>query len=76
MVPMGDWAKSRLKNLSDTDKIGDNSKVGSGFGKNISNRLERDKAFPTNVLHLATEYVTEIAIFPITNNLYNLNILS
>lgn len=55
MVPMGDWAKNRLKNLSDTDKIRDNSKVGSGFGKNISNWLTRDKAFPTNVLHLATE---------------------
>ena len=55
MVPMGDWAKSRLKNLSNTDKIRDNSKVGSGFGKNISNWLTRDKAFPTNVLHLATE---------------------
>jgi site-specific DNA-methyltransferase (adenine-specific)/site-specific DNA-methyltransferase (cytosine-N4-specific) len=55
MVPTGDWAKSRLKKLSDTDKIRDNSRVGSGFGKNISNWLERDKAFPTNVLHLATE---------------------
>jgi site-specific DNA-methyltransferase (adenine-specific)/site-specific DNA-methyltransferase (cytosine-N4-specific) len=55
MVPMGDWSKSRLKNLSDTDKIRDNSKVGSGFGKNISNWLDRDKAFPSNVLHLATE---------------------
>jgi site-specific DNA-methyltransferase (adenine-specific)/site-specific DNA-methyltransferase (cytosine-N4-specific) len=55
MVPMGDWAKNRLKNLSDTDKIRDNSKVGSGFGKNISNWLGRDKAYPTNVLHLATE---------------------
>jgi len=55
MVPMGDWAKTRLKKLSNTDKIRDNSKVGSGFGKNISNWLERDKAYPTNVLHLATE---------------------
>lgn len=55
MVPMGDWAKSRLKNLSDTDKTRDNSKVGSGFGKNISNWLDRDKAYPSNVLHLATE---------------------
>jgi site-specific DNA-methyltransferase (adenine-specific) len=55
MVPMGDWAKSRLKNLSETDKKRDNSKVGSGFGKNISNWIERDKAYPTNVLHLATE---------------------
>lgn len=55
MVPMGDWAKSRLKKLSDTDKIRDNSKVGSGFGKNISNWVDREKAYPTNVLHLATE---------------------
>jgi site-specific DNA-methyltransferase (adenine-specific)/site-specific DNA-methyltransferase (cytosine-N4-specific) len=55
MVPMGDWAKTRLKKLSYTDKIRDISKVGSGFGKNISNWLDRDKAFPTNVLHLATE---------------------
>lgn len=55
MVPMGDWAKTRLKKLSDTDKIRDNSKVGSGFGKNISNWVDRDKAYPTNVLHLATE---------------------
>lgn len=55
MVPMGDWAKNRLKKLSETDKIRDISKVGSGFGKNISNWLDRDKAYPTNVLHLATE---------------------
>ena len=55
MVPMGDWAKTRLRNLSNTDKIRDNSKVGSGFGKNISNWVTREKAYPTNVLHLATE---------------------
>lgn len=55
MVPMGDWAKTRLRNLSDTDKKRDNSKVGSGFGKKIANWTTRDKAYPTNVLHLATE---------------------
>ena len=55
MVPMGDWAKTRLKNLSETDKTRGDSKVGSGFGKNISNWLTREKAYPTNVLHLATE---------------------
>jgi DNA modification methylase len=55
MVPMGDWSKTRLKNLSETDKTRDESKVGSGFGKNISNWLQRDMAYPTNVLHLATE---------------------
>lgn len=55
MIPMGDWAKTRLKKLSDTDKKRDDSKVGSGFGKKISNWLDRDMAYPTNVLHLATE---------------------
>ena len=55
MVPMGDWANTRLRNLSETDKVRDDSKVGSGFGKNISNWLKRKMAYPTNVLHLATE---------------------
>lgn len=55
MVEMGDWAKSRLRNLSDTDKVRDESRVGSGFGKKIANWLTRDKAYPTNVLHMATE---------------------
>jgi DNA modification methylase len=55
MVPTGDWAKTRLKRLSSTDKLRDDSKVGSGFGKNISNWLGREMAYPTNVLHLATE---------------------
>lgn len=55
MVPMGDWAKARLKKLSETDKMRDNSKAGSGFGKNISNWIGREMAYPTNVVHLATE---------------------
>ena len=54
-VPMGDWAKSRLKRLSETDKVRDDSRVGSGFAKNISNWVDRKLAYPTNVLHLATE---------------------
>jgi site-specific DNA-methyltransferase (adenine-specific)/site-specific DNA-methyltransferase (cytosine-N4-specific) len=55
MVPMGNWTQNRLRNLSETDKIRDTSKTISGFGKNISNWLERKEAYPTNVLHLATE---------------------
>ncbi|OAT35375.1 DNA methylase [Hafnia paralvei ATCC 29927] len=55
MVPMGDWKNSRLKNISDTDKKRDESKVGSGFGKKIENWVTRDLAYPTNVLHMATE---------------------
>lgn len=55
MVPIGDWAKSRLKNLSETDLSRDESKVGSGFGKNVSNWKNRDMVYPTNVIHMATE---------------------
>ncbi|WGK68064.1 site-specific DNA-methyltransferase [Candidatus Haliotispira prima] len=55
MVPMGDWANSRLKKLSETDQTRDESKLQSGFGKNISHWLNRDMAYPTNVVHLATE---------------------
>jgi DNA modification methylase len=55
MVPMGDWTHRRLTKLSDTDRIRDESKVGSGFGKNVSHWLDRAYAYPTNVLHLSTE---------------------
>ncbi len=54
-VPMGDWAKSRLKNLSETDKRRDPSRVGSGFGKNVSNWVGRETVYPDNVLYLAPE---------------------
>lgn len=55
MVPVGDWAKDRLAKLSDTDKVRDESRVGSGFGKNVSNWLGRHLVYPTNVIHMATE---------------------
>ena len=54
-VPVGDWAKSRLNNLSETDYSRDPSSTNSGFGKNVSNWIGRDTVYPTNVLHLATE---------------------
>ncbi len=54
-IPIGSWAKGRLKNLSDTDKMRDNAKNGSGFGKNVSNWVGKETVLPTNVLHLATE---------------------
>lgn len=55
MVPVGDWAKDRLARLSDTDKVRDESKVSSGFGKNVSNWVGRELVYPTNVIHMATE---------------------
>jgi DNA modification methylase len=66
MVPIGDWAETRLKSLSETDQIRDESKVGSGFGKKVANWIERDKVYPTNVLHMATETGNKnhSAVFP------------
>ena len=66
MVLVGDWAKSRLKNLSVKDLSRDESKVGSGFGKKIANWLIRDKVYPNNVLHFATECgnKSHSAVFP------------
>lgn len=55
MVPMGEWKETRMRSLGKNDVVRFNSQVGSGFGKNIANWLHRQMAYPTNVLHLATE---------------------
>ena len=66
MVPVGDWAKKRLGNLSERDKIRDESRADSGFGKNISNWVGREMVYPTNVIHMATETSNKghSAVFP------------
>lgn len=66
-VPMGDWRHARLRNLSDTDRRRDVSRVGSGFGKRIENWVGRSQAYPTNVLHMATECANKghCATFPV-----------
>lgn len=40
-VPVGDWAKNRLKSLSETDQGRDSSKVGNNFGKTVKNWVGR-----------------------------------
>lgn len=67
MVPVGDWARDRLANLSDTDKRRDESRVESGFGKRIANWVGRDMVYPNNVLHMATETGNKkhSAVFPV-----------
>jgi DNA modification methylase len=54
-VPMGEWAAKRLAKLGKNDVRRFDSQVKSGFGKNIANWVGRDMAYPSNVLHLATE---------------------
>ena len=65
-VPIGDWAKSRLKNLSNKDKSRQESATKSGSGKNISNWKGKETVYPANVLHFATQCsnVGHSATFP------------
>lgn len=78
MVPMGDWKKTRMKKLSKTDMERDESKVGSGFGKNISNWIDREMAYPDNVLHFATvcNNRSHSAAFPDELPLWFINLFS
>ena len=66
MVPIGTWAETRLKHLGKNDVVRFNSQAGSGFGKNIANWVGRSQAYPSNVLHLATETGNKdhSAVFP------------
>ena len=54
-VPIGDWAKGRLKNLSEADRMRRISSTGSGQARNVANWLGRDTVYPSNVLYLPTE---------------------
>ena len=54
MVPMGKWAETRFNSLSGEDKIRHNSGSKSGFGRKVENWINRDMAYPTNVLEFAT----------------------
>ena len=67
MVPMGNWAEKRLKSLGKNDVIRFESRTNSKYGKNISNWLGREMAYPTNVLHLSTECSNKnhSAVFPV-----------
>ena len=55
MVPTGKWAEKRLSKLSEGDHARHESRVSSGLSRNVSNWIGREKAYPTNVLHMPTE---------------------
>jgi DNA modification methylase len=67
MIPMGNWARTRLRHLGKNDVVRFDSQVKSGFGKNIANWVGREMAYPSNVLHLATETGNKnhSAVFPL-----------
>lgn len=65
-VPVGDWSKTRLKNLSTSDKTRQESRTDSGVGRCIAAWEGRDLVYPSNVLHLAPECGNKnhSAVFP------------
>jgi len=54
MVPMGGWSEKRLSSLSESDRTRRESSASSGLGRRVANWVGREKAYPTNVLHLPT----------------------
>ena len=53
-IPIGDWAKTRMKHLSEKDLERNNSATTSGLGRDLSNWIGKKKAYPSNVLLLPT----------------------
>jgi site-specific DNA-methyltransferase (adenine-specific) len=53
--PIGDWAKTRLKNLSTADMTRLTSGTRSGFGRNMSRWVGKELVYPSNSLHIAPE---------------------
>lgn len=66
--PIGDWACDRMKNLSSNDMERTTSATKSGFGRNVSNWLNKETVYPDNVLYLAAECGNKkhSAVFPVT----------
>jgi site-specific DNA-methyltransferase (adenine-specific)/site-specific DNA-methyltransferase (cytosine-N4-specific) len=58
-VPIGDWAKTRFKSMSQKDFIRTISGTNSKFGRNVSNWLNKRKVYPHNVLDFEKEHYIE-----------------
>jgi site-specific DNA-methyltransferase (adenine-specific) len=67
-VEVGDWAETRLNHLGKNDTTRYVSKTKSGFGKNVSNWVGKERVLPGNVLHMATESsnTNHSAAFPVS----------
>lgn len=65
--PIGDWAESRLNNLGKNDLARHNSANDSGFGRDISKWVGKEKVLPSNVITSAVvgKNKKHPAVFPI-----------
>ena len=51
-VPLGEWAKARLANLNGKSLTRHNSENDSGFGRDLTRWIGKNKVLPSNVLSL------------------------
>jgi len=58
-VPIGDWAQSRFKSMTEKDFIRHVSRTNSKFGRNVSHWLSKRKVYPHNVLVFEKEHYVE-----------------
>ncbi len=50
-VPIGDWTKARMRNLSENDLSRQNSSTNPKYGRRISAWEGKEAVYPSNVLH-------------------------
>jgi site-specific DNA-methyltransferase (adenine-specific) len=77
MKPIGNWVNTRLKKLNDNDKSRHNSANDSGFGRDISKWVGKDKVSPSNVLSLALvgKNKGHPAVFPVDLPMFFIKLL-
>lgn len=77
-IPVGEWAKSRLQNLSENDVTRHNSVNDSGFGRNISRWVGKETVLPTNVLSIPLVGTNKghPAVFPVELPIFFIKLFS
>ncbi len=75
--PVGDWVESRLKKLGENDLSRHNSANASGFGRDVSRWVGKDKVLPSNVLSLGLVGTNKKhpAVFPVGLPLFFIKLL-
>lgn len=75
--PVGNWVESRLKKLGDGDLSRHNSVNESGFGRDLSKWVGKEKVLPSNVLSLALvgKNKGHPAVFPVALPRFFINLL-
>lgn len=77
-IPVGDWVSKRLNKLGENDTSRHNSNNDSGFGRDISKWVGKDKVLPTNVLSipLVGKNKGHPAVFPVELPSFFIKLLS